>query len=193
MIYADDQAENNPNAVGWWDAVDVIGMDAYPTLTAKAHPTANDFQAGWTRYLGVLREIAGRWHKKLILTEIGYRSVDGGAQNPWDWQRQGPVDLEVQALAYLAGLQNVSGREWLAGMYWWQWSPDPADGGAADTGYTPRGKPAERILTAYYKDDARWLKRRKPDSIRPPKALGYFTPNAFYQNRLKEHHKPTCH
>jgi len=161
LIYADDQAESNPNAVGWWDAVDVIGMDAYPTLTENVHPTVDDFKAGWSRYLGKLSDIARRWNKNLILTEIGYRSIEGGAQNPWNWERQGPVDLEVQANAYQAGLQNASGWDWLQGMFWWAWSPDPADGGAADTGYSPRGKPAERILTAYYQDNVRWLRERK--------------------------------
>jgi hypothetical protein len=35
-------------------------------------------------------------------------------------------------------------------MYWWQWSPDPNDGGPDDTGYTPHGKPAEQILRSWY-------------------------------------------
>jgi len=153
LTYADDQVESNPDAVVWWDAVDLIGMDAYPTLTDEVNPSVVDFRAGWIRYLEKLHGLQKRWGKNVIITEIGYRSILGGAQNPWDWQRRGPVDLEVQANAYQAGLQNILGRGWLQGVYWWQWMPDPEDGGVADTGYSPHGKPAEQVLTAFYKDE----------------------------------------
>lgn len=151
LIYADDQVESEPDAVLWWDSLDYIGMDAYPTLTEKANPTVADFAAGWSSYKAKLRALARRWAKPLILTEIGYRSVAGGAQNPWDWQRQGAVDLQVQANAYQAALQAIQGEAWLCGMYWWQWSPDPDEGGTADTGYSPHGKPAETVLKSWYK------------------------------------------
>ena len=33
LTYADNQVEYAPDAITWWDAVDFIGQDAYPTLT----------------------------------------------------------------------------------------------------------------------------------------------------------------
>jgi len=150
LVYADDQIENNPDAIKWWDALDLIGMDAYPTLTQNLHPTVEDLLIGWRAYLAKLQVLSERWNKSLILTEIGYRSILGGAQNPWDWQRQGPVDLTVQANCYEAALKIVMGKSWLVGIYWWQWLPDPNRGGPYDTGYTPHGKPAEEILSFWY-------------------------------------------
>jgi hypothetical protein len=151
LIYADDQAETNPGAVTWWDALDYIGMDAYPTLTYEHRPSISSLCYGWEGYLEKLKALSERWGKPLVITEIGYRSVEGGAQNPWDWQRQGPVDLNVQRKCYEAALRMVAGRTWLAGMYWWQWSPDPAEGGPNDGGYSPRGKPAENSLRLGYR------------------------------------------
>ena len=151
LTYADDQVESNPNAVEWWDAVDIIGLDTYATLTQKSHPKVIDLLIGWKSYLAKLRSLSERWNKPLILTEIGYRSIRGGAQNPWDWQRQEPVDLIVQANCYEAAFRSVAGKPWLVGMYWWQWSPDPNEGGFEDTGYTPHGKPAEAVLRNWYK------------------------------------------
>jgi hypothetical protein len=150
LTYADNQVEYNLNAVTWWDAVDYIGQDAYPTLTQVVEPTVDDLLAGWTNFRDKLRQLSERWGKPLILTEIGCRSVAGGAQNPWDWQRQGAVDLSVQTNFYEAACRAVSGFSWLRGMYWWQWSPDPDDGGTNDTGYTPHGKPAEEVLRSWY-------------------------------------------
>lgn len=150
LIYADNQVEYNPDGVAWWDAVDLIGQDAYPTLTPIAAPSVDDLLAGWVPFRAKLQALSERWDKPLVLTEIGCRSISGGAQNPWDWQRQGPVDLTVQANFYEAAFRAIEGRSWLRGLYWWQWSPDPDDGGAADTGYTPHGKPAEAGLRSWY-------------------------------------------
>ena len=151
LIYADDQAESDPTAVSWWDALDYIGMDAYPTLTHEPRPSISSLCYGWESYLEKLRALSERWAKPLVITEIGYRSVEGGAQNPWDWQRHGPVDLVTQRKCYEAALRMVAGRTWLAGMYWWQWMPDPSDGGPDDTGYSPHGKPAEDSLEFGYR------------------------------------------
>jgi hypothetical protein len=60
------------------------------------------------------------------------------------------VDLAVQANFTEAACRAVEGQNWLRGMHWWQWSPDPDDGGPDDTGYTPHGKPAEQILRSWY-------------------------------------------
>jgi hypothetical protein len=150
LIYADNQVEDNPDGVTWWDAVDLIGQDAYPTLTPNAAPTVDDLLAGWVPFRAKLQALSEKWNKPVILTEIGCRSISGGAQNPWDWQRQGPVDLTVQANFYEAACRAVENRSWLRGMYWWQWSPDPDDGGPEDSGYTPYGKPAEQILRSWY-------------------------------------------
>ena len=150
LTYADNQVESDLDAVDWWDSVDFIGQDAYPTLTQVVAPTVDDLLDGWTSFRAKLQQLSDRWGKPLILTEIGCRSILGGAQNPWDWQRQGPVDLTVQANFYEAACRAVEGRSWLRGMYWWQWSPDPDDGGTNDTGYTPHGKPAEDVLRSWY-------------------------------------------
>ena len=153
LTYADNQVESDPNAVTWWDAVDYIGQDAYPTLTQNVNPSVDDLCAGWGPFRQKLQQLSEKWGKPLVLTEIGARSIVGGAQNPWDWQRQGPVDLVVQSHFYEAALRMCAGQSWLAGMFWWQWSPDPADGGPSDTGYTPHGKPAEDVLRSWYRGD----------------------------------------
>lgn len=150
LTYADNQIEYAPDAVTWWDAVDFIGQDAYPTLTQVERASVDDLLNGWTSFRDRLRRLSEKWDKPVILTEIGCRSVFGGAQNPWDWQRQGPVDLDVQRNFYEAALRAVADRSWLRGMYWWQWSPDPEEGGPDDIGYTPHGKPAEEVLRSWY-------------------------------------------
>jgi hypothetical protein len=150
LTYADNQVEVSADAVSWWDAVDFIGQDCYPTLTGAANPSVDDLLAGWVSFRAKLEGLSAKWDRPLILTEIGCRSVAGGAQNPWDWQRPGAVDPAVQRDFYEAAFRALNGLGWERGIYWWQWSPDPADGGPADTGHSPRGKPAEGVLSEWF-------------------------------------------
>ncbi len=150
LVYADNLVESQPDAVGWWDAMDFIGEDAYPTLSESEQPTLEELLSAWERFAEKLHALATKWNKSLILTEIGFRSVRGGATNPWDWQRQGPVDLAIQEKCYEATFRTINNRPWLAGIYWWQWAPDPNDGGPDDTGYSPHGKPAETVLKEWF-------------------------------------------
>jgi hypothetical protein len=63
------------------------------------------------------------------------------------------VNLELQRRAYEAFFRATADRGWLAGVYWWWWdNPSIAGypGGVKDTGYTPKGKPAEAELTKWF-------------------------------------------
>ena len=150
LTYSDDQVLGHPDALKWWDAVDVIGEDTYPTLSQKPEPSVADLRAGWTKYIPWLHQLARRWHKPVLLTEIGCRSIVGGAQYPGDWERPGNVDLGLQRRWYAAALKELGRRSWLVGTFWWAWSPNLKEGGPRDNGYSPRGKPAESVLRAWY-------------------------------------------
>ena len=151
ITYADDQASSDPGAVTWWDAVDLIGQDAYPTLSTRLHPTVAQLERGWSSYYKPLLRLHRRYHKPVILTEIGIRSISGAAPAPWDWQVSGKVDLADQSRWYQAALKTFSVRGWMTGLFLWQWDPNPTVGGPKDDGYTPHGKPAEVVLKHWYR------------------------------------------
>jgi hypothetical protein len=137
-------------AIAWWDAVDYIGVDAYYTLTNKDDPTLTELKAGWAGPIATLSALAQRTGKTILFTELGYRSVQGTNRAPWDYQSNGPVDLQEQADCYRAYFEMVYDQPWSAGVYWWSWSVDPQEGGECDKGYTPHEKPAEDILRARF-------------------------------------------
>lgn len=149
LVYASNHG-GEETSVTWWDAVDYIGVDAYYPLTAKNDPTLAELEAAWERPIAALEKLHDRYKKQIILTEIGYRSVDGANRQPWEWATPGEVDLQEQADSYRAALGSLWGRPWLAGIYWWNWDTNPEQGGPHDTGFTPHGKPAEEVLKAYY-------------------------------------------
>lgn len=141
------------NTVGFWDALDMIGIDAYYTLTNKTDPTVEELKMGWTRPISFLRELSETWDKPIIFTEIGYRSVDGAAMHPWEYGTNPAIDLQEQADAYQATFESVFDEDWFAGMFWWSWDTNPMQGGPCDNGFTPKGKPAEVVLREWYEGD----------------------------------------
>jgi hypothetical protein len=137
-------------SITWWDAVDYIGVDAYYELTDKNDPTIAEMKAAWQPHLTTLDTLASTWGKSIILTEVGFRSIDGANQQPWEWHSTGTIDLQEQADAYQATFESVYDQPWLAGLYWWTWETDLFQGGPCDNDYTPYDKPAEDILRSWY-------------------------------------------
>ena len=133
--------------VRFWDAVDVIGLTAYWELTKDLNASTATLAAAWTPVLDDLERWSLAQGRRLVITEIGYPSLNGGAAWPWDETRQAEVDIEEQRRAYLAFIRRFAGQPWLQGVYWWNWF---GFGGSEDTNYTPRGKPAAALIRAWY-------------------------------------------
>jgi hypothetical protein len=136
--------------IDWWDALDYVGVDAYYPLTSRADPSLGKLIEAWGAYTPTLASLHETWQRPVLLTEIGYRSVDWAASAPWDWQSDGQVDLGVQARCYEAVFETLWHEPWLEGIYWWAWDYDPWTGGPVDTDYTPFDKPAEDVLRRWY-------------------------------------------
>jgi hypothetical protein len=134
----------------WWDAVDYIGVDAYYELTKKNDPSLDELREAWIPHVNTLANLSYAWNKPILLTEIGYRSLDGANRRPWDSSSAGPVDLQEQADAYQAAFESLYGQPWLAGMYWWYWRTGSSQGGENNNDYTPHRKPAENVLCEWY-------------------------------------------
>lgn len=138
--------------VGFWDALDLVGLSAYFELSRAEDPAVDDLRAAWARErdaLAVFRARRGLLGQPLVLLEVGYPSVAGAASKPWDYTAQGPVDLEVQRRCYEAFAAAWRGAPPadLAGVFFYEWW---GEGGRRDRGYTPRGKPALDALKGLF-------------------------------------------
>jgi hypothetical protein len=137
-------------SVAFWGQVDLLGADVYTPLTDKTSPTRAELAAGWRRnryghdMVAAFRNVQQAYGKPLIFTEIGYRSGDGANRAPWDWGLSMAVDPAEQADCYAAMYEVWSRETWMKGPFWWAWDVSPP--AAGDTGYNPRGKPAEDVL-----------------------------------------------
>ncbi len=150
IVYAATH-DGEETRITWWDAVDLIGIDAFYKLTDKNDPTLQELKAGWAPHMTTIAALASRWQKPIILTEIGYRSMDGANRLPNDfWSHSAPIDLQEQENCYQATLESFWYQPWFAGVYWWYWEADPFQGGPCDDYFTPHDKPAEDTLRTWY-------------------------------------------
>jgi len=133
--------------VRFWDAVDVVGLTGYWELTRDLEASTATLARAWAAPKAEVRAWSKALGRPVVFTEVGYPSLDGGAAWPWDETRSAPLDLVEQARAYRAFARAWSGEATLQGAYFWNWF---GFGGPEDRNYTPRGKPAEDVLRAWF-------------------------------------------
>lgn len=134
--------------VPFWDALDYVGIDAYFTLPTESPPTVEALLSSWAPWIAELKMFHDIVRTPILFTELGVCSVEGASAQPWDWTLPGESDFQEQAHYYEAAFRAVWDKPWFYGFYWWTWQPESRE--ISSTGYTPQGKPAERVLTQWY-------------------------------------------
>ncbi len=141
------------DSVEFWHALDYAGIDGYFELTEEYDPTLEELLEGWEQWLPGIEEFYNKTKKPILITEIGYRSIDGCNMDPWNWWSPGSIDLEEQSDCYFAACSTLFNKEWFEGIFFWSWEVD-RPGGSDDDGYTPRGKPAEDVMKEWFATDS---------------------------------------
>lgn len=139
--------------VRFWDALDLIGVQAYQPIATHPNPTLDELRAGWRTVAARLAALAAREKKRIVLTELGYRPVPGAGMDPSAWperDRDPRYDPAAQERCYRAAFEAVWGRPWLHGIYLWKWFTDSHDE-QGPTDFSPAGKPAEKVIDEFYR------------------------------------------
>jgi len=135
----------------FWDALDWIGVQAYYPLSTKPSPTTEDLVQGWSGPLGDLDVMSRVWGKPVVMTEVGYHSLDTAASKPWETELEGKLSMDTQARCYESLFRALPDHPSVHGVFIWKWHPDYARaGGPQDTEYSPERKPAEQVLARGY-------------------------------------------
>lgn len=144
ITYAANQGEVFD--VAWWDDLDAIGVDAYYPLSNTNQPTVAQLKEAWKPIIIRLSQLSQQWNLPIIVTEIGYRSINGTNRMADTSSGALTIDLQEQADCYQAMFEAFQGQKWWRGVFWWNWSTEPTQGGTADDDFTANNKPAENIL-----------------------------------------------
>ncbi|MCS7239939.1 MAG: hypothetical protein NZ651_01635 [Candidatus Bipolaricaulota bacterium] len=150
LVYAANWDEYS--SVSFWDLLDYVGIDAYFPLSFAKTPRVSELVQAWGFWIATLENWRARMRKPVIFTEIGYRSIDYAAKEPWSWVHTASYNPEAQANCYEAVFQAFLGRPWFAGLFFWNWLANPHAGGVGDLDYTPQNKLAQDVLTKFFKE-----------------------------------------
>jgi hypothetical protein len=148
VLYAADPDE--AARVPFWDALDMIGIDAYFPLSETPTADVSVLQRSWQPILNEMAAGSAKYDRKILFTEAGYTSQTGTTTRPSEWRLGTRPNEAEQAAAYRALLATFSGEPWWEGVYWWVWNALPDDGSDHATNYSPRGKAAERVIREWW-------------------------------------------
>ncbi len=152
LIYAAnwDEYEDMP----FWDALDMVGINAYFPLSQTSTPSVDELQKAWTPYQNAIRKFYKRVGKPIVFTEYGYLSVDGCAYNTWELEgrvQRMPINEQAQANALDALLSTFWDEPYWQGGFVWKWFPNMRGGEGYDQrDYSPQGKLGAKILEKWY-------------------------------------------
>ena len=150
IVYAANWGEEFEQ-IKFWDELDYIGLNCYYPLSGKDEVTLADLKQGTAKFLPTIERVARKYQKPVLLTEVGFCSREKAWQKPHErGRRTASPSFADQALAYRAIFESFWDKEWFYGFYWWKWPTYLEYGGLQHSGFTPNGKPAEKVVKKWY-------------------------------------------
>ncbi len=144
---------NEYEKITFWEELDYIGIQAYFPLVENEYPSIKQISKGWNKYLPEIEAIHKKYNKKILFTEMGYKSTADSAINPWEWidyssTQSKPHSVQTQANCYEAFFNTVWEKDWFAGVHIWQLRSDYVKESDEynKLDFTPQGKPAATII-----------------------------------------------
>ena len=91
-------------------------------VSERKRPTVEEIVAGWQPHKEKLKALSDQYGKPVIFTEIGYKSVESGAIEPWEWTTLTTLvfdrlSVTTQANAYEAFFNVFWEEDWFEGVY----------------------------------------------------------------------------
>ncbi len=134
----------------FWEDLDYIGVSCYYPLTKKKKVPKKDLKDSFSDILKILKTVAQKNQRPLLLTEIGFRNIT----HPWilpharpDGRPENPADQEV---AYRIVLESLQEADFLAGAFWWKY---PANLNYQNSNaFTPLRLPAEATIERFFRE-----------------------------------------
>lgn len=134
-----------------WDAVDLIGIDAYFTIDTSRKTSITNCREGWKPIKKDLKKLSQKYGKKILFTEFGYTSSDYCAFKPFGGHGNSDVNLVAQANAYRAIFYTFWDEPWFSGGFSWFWRFDnDQPENYNNTSFSPQNKPAANIISKVY-------------------------------------------
>ena len=131
--------------VTWWDCVDVISSSGYYPID------------DWNEQLDRIEKTVKKFNKPFFFAEAGCMSVAGASKVPNDWRVRGALAPGEQADWYREMFRTAGSRDFVQGfcLWDWTWKQRSLQAAVKDCGYDFYGKPAESVISDFYRSTVR--------------------------------------
>jgi hypothetical protein len=131
--------------------LDYIGIDAYFELSKEKTPTVAAIEKKWIPIKAAIKNLSLKYKKPILFTEFGYQSKDFTTAQPWNHSVVNGINLMGQKNALEALFNQFWKEKWFAGGFLWKWYDKKNAGGLNDNDYTIQNKPAQKLVSDWYK------------------------------------------
>ena len=133
-----------------WDALDLIGIDAYFPLEGDYAPDHSNPVISWAHWKDEMRSVHQETGKDILFTEFRYRRTSFCMEEPWEMSRKGEENPDNQRRALELLFQEVWDEPWMEGGYLWKWHYPDHLRTVSPTSYTVQGKTAIHSVSEAY-------------------------------------------
>ncbi len=110
--------------VPFWDALDVVGIQAYFPLTDAPTSDADTLRQAWDSRMSKLRKYGERFNRNIVFTELGYNRSSLAPVRPWEYESEdGAAARAIQEACLRAALESIETEERVVGSFLWKWFP----------------------------------------------------------------------
>lgn len=136
--------------LSFWEELDFIGLNCYYPLSSEEKPSKNKLKNAFAEVLQKAEKVSRKYHKPLVFTEVGFRSVQHSWKNPHAEAEGRPYDPECQRICYEVLFEGIEGKDWIDGLFLWKWPSYLGHEDGNPIGFTPSGKPAELVVQNWF-------------------------------------------
>jgi hypothetical protein len=133
--------------VSFASAIDMLGVTGYFQLSSHLLPSDEELLASWSQYRDDLIQWSRESKIPIYFSEAGYPSLSSAAMQPWNYFAVSGINLAEQRRCYEAFYRTWHKTDALRGVFFYEFYHP---GGKRDASYSPRGKPAERIIERWF-------------------------------------------
>ena len=136
--------------LNFWESLDFIGINCYYPLSKNDNPSQKELDQNFAKITEKIEAISKQFDKKIVFTEIGFRSVDGTWKNPHAYAEDRAFNEQAQAMSYEAVFKNIADKPWCDGILWWKWPSYLEYSPAVNTRFTPLDKTTETVIKKWF-------------------------------------------
>ena len=136
--------------ISFWDALDFMGLDCYYPLGHYPKVKKKELQSVFKKTLKKVNKTRKRFGLPLLITEIGFRSVEATWMKPFDAPLGRKFDDEAQQLCYEVIFEGLAEVDWCQGILWWKWPSYLTYKGENNSSFSPVGKVTEQVIRKYF-------------------------------------------